>query len=86
MSTKQVVRANHQDQNNAAGCKDLINTNSSTMPFNCTSNDTDPVPPTQYNVQPNRVSKKPPPEPWSLPDFEPLHISCIFLRTATVMH
>ena len=44
------------------------------MPSNCTSNDIDLVQPTQYKVPLNRVAKKPPPEPWELPDFEPLHI------------
>ena len=44
------------------------------MPSHRTSNDIDLVQPTQYNVQPNRVAKKPPPEPWELPNFEPLHI------------
>jgi Transposase IS4 len=53
----------------------LINTLPSTMPSNRTSNDIDFVQPTQYNVQPNQVAKKPPPEPWELPDFEPLHIN-----------
>ena len=43
------------------------------MPFNYTFNNIDFVQPTQYNAQLNRVSKKPPPEPWPLPDFEPLH-------------
>jgi hypothetical protein len=40
------------------------------MPSNRTSNDIDLVQPTQYNVLPNRVAKKPPPEPWELPDFD----------------
>ena len=53
---------------------DLINTLPSTIPSHRTSNDIDLVQPTQYNVRPNRVAKKPPPEPWELPDFEPLHI------------
>src|ERR1700733_5097779 len=44
------------------------------MPSNRTSNDIDLVQPTQYKVPPNRVAKKPLPEPWELPDFEPLHI------------
>ena len=45
------------------------------MPSNRTSNDIDLVQPTQYKVLPNRVAKKPPPEPWELPDFEPLYIN-----------
>ena len=45
------------------------------MPSNRTSNDVDLVRPTQYNVQPNRVAKSPPPEPWLLPDLQRLHIS-----------
>ena len=44
------------------------------MPSKRTSNDIDLVQPTQYNVQPNRIAKEPPPEPWPLPDFEPFHI------------
>ena len=48
--------------------------------------DIDLAQPTQYSVQPNRVSKNPPPKPWPLPDFEPLHISYIFLSTAILMH
>ena len=44
------------------------------MPSNRTSKDIDFVQPTQYKVPPNRVAKKPPPEPWELPDFKPLHI------------
>ena len=44
------------------------------MPSNRTSNDIDPVQPTQYKVPPSRVAKKPPPKPWELPDFEPLRI------------
>ena len=44
----------------------LINTLPSTMPSNRTSNDIDFVQPTQYNVQPNQIAKKPPPEPWEL--------------------
>jgi len=42
-----------------------------TMPSSCTSNDIDLVQPTQCIVQPNRVLKRPPPESWLLPDFEP---------------
>ena len=42
------------------------------MPSNRTSNDIDLIQPTHYNVQPNRIAKKPPPEPWPLPDFTPL--------------
>ena len=45
------------------------------MPSNRTSNDIDLVQPTQYKVPPNRVAKKPPPEPWELPDFKPLYIN-----------
>ena len=48
---------------------DLINTILSTMPSNLTSNDIDIIQPTQYNVQPNRVAKNLPPEPWPLLDF-----------------
>ena len=40
-----------------------------------TSNDTDLVEPTQYQIDPNRKAKEPPPEPRSLPVFNPLHIS-----------
>ena len=42
------------------------------MPSNRTFNDIDLVQPTQYNVLLNRVAKKPPPEPWELPNFEPV--------------
>ena len=45
------------------------------MPSNRTSNNIDLVQLTQYNVQPNRVSKSPPPELWPLPDLQRLHIS-----------
>ena len=38
------------------------------MPSNRTSDDIDFVPPT-------RKAKKPPPQPWPLPYFEPLHIA-----------
>ena len=31
----------------------------------------DLVQPTQYDIQPNRVAKSPPPELWPLPDFTP---------------
>ena len=44
------------------------------MPSNRTSNDIDLVQLTQYNVPLNRVAKKPPPEPWELPNFKPLQI------------
>ena len=44
------------------------------MPSKRTSNDIYFVLPTQYNVQPNRIAKEPPPEPWPLPDFTPLNI------------
>ena len=44
------------------------------MPSNRTSNNIDLVQLTQYKVLLNRVAKKPPPKPWELPDFEPLHI------------
>ena len=54
---------------------DLINTILSTMPFNRTSNDIDLIQPTQYNVQPNRVAKSPPPEPRPLLDSTTLRIS-----------
>ena len=45
------------------------------MPSNRTSNDIDLIQPTQYKVPLNRVAKKPPPKPWELLDFEPLHIN-----------
>ena len=44
------------------------------MPSNRTSKDIDLVQPTQYKVLPTWVAKKPPPEPWELPNFKPLHI------------
>jgi hypothetical protein len=44
------------------------------MPSNRASNDLDLVQPTQYIVPPNWTAKKPPPKPWPLPKFEPLHI------------
>ena len=69
-----MVCAEHQDQNYAEAYIDLINTIQSTIPSNRTSNNIDLVQPTQYNVQPNRVAKNPPPEPWPLPDFVPLAI------------
>jgi len=47
----------------------------STMPSKRTSNDIDLVEPTQYRVNPNRKAKEPPPEPWPLPAFNPLHIN-----------
>ena len=52
------------------------------MPTNRTSNniDFDPptqysIPPTQYSIPPTRKAKGPPPQPWPLPSFEPLHIT-----------
>jgi hypothetical protein len=47
------------------------------MPSNRASNDLDLVQPTQYIVPPNRTAKKPPPKPWPLPKFEPLHIDAL---------
>ena len=44
------------------------------MASNRTSNEVDLVQPTQYKLPLNRVAKKPTPEPWELPDFEPLRI------------
>jgi hypothetical protein len=64
------------------GCIDFDQYKLLTIPSNYTSNNIE----TQYNVQPNRVSKKPPPGSWLLPDFKPLDISCIFLGTAILMH
>jgi hypothetical protein len=55
--TSRGIRSTH------AAYIDLINTILSTMPSNHTSNDIDLVQPTQYNIQPNRVAKTPPPEP-----------------------
>ena len=62
-STKQVVRAEHQDQNNAYRLYRFDQYKLSIMPSNCASNNIDFVQPTQYNVQLNRVLKEP---PWSL--------------------
>ena len=45
------------------------------MPSNCTFNNIDLIQPTCYNVQPNWIAKKSPPEPWPLPDFTPLVIN-----------
>ena len=45
------------------------------MPSNRARIDADPVQKTQYKVPPNMTAKKPPPEPWLLPEFEPLHIN-----------
>ena len=45
------------------------------MPSNRTSDDIDFVPPTQYLIPPTRKAKQPPPQPWLLPNFEPLHIA-----------
>jgi len=45
------------------------------MPTNRTSNDIDFVLPTQYSIPPTRKAKEPPPQPWPLPSFEPLHIA-----------
>jgi hypothetical protein len=53
---------------------DSSNRFSSTMPSKRTSNDIDLVEPTQYRVNPNRKAKEPPPRPWPLPAFNPLHI------------
>jgi hypothetical protein len=39
-----------------------------------TSNDADLVQPEQYIVPKNKRAKIPPPEPWPLPDFNPLPI------------
>jgi hypothetical protein len=44
------------------------------MPSNRAKIDADLVPKTQYNVPPNKTAKKPPPKPWPLPKFKPLHI------------
>jgi hypothetical protein len=44
------------------------------MLTNRTSDDIDFVPPTQYSIPPTRKAKEPPPQPWPLPSFEPLHI------------
>ena len=49
----------------------------STMPYKRTSDDIDLVRPTQYRVNPNRKVKEPPPQPWPLPAFNPLHILLI---------
>jgi len=39
-----------------------------------TSNDADLVQPEQYIIPKNKRAKIPPPEPWPLPDFNPLPI------------
>ena len=39
------------------------------------SNDIDFVEPPKYDVLPSWKAKRRPPEPWPLPDFEPLHIN-----------
>jgi hypothetical protein len=44
------------------------------MPSNRARIDADLVQKTQYKVPPNKTAKKPPPKPWPLPKFEPLHI------------
>ena len=44
------------------------------MPRNRARIDADLVQKTQYNVPPNKTAKTPPPKPWPLPHFEPLHI------------
>ena len=44
------------------------------MPSNRSKIDIDLVQPTQYNVRPNWIAKKPCPKPWPLPKFEPLYI------------
>ena len=44
------------------------------MPSNRARIDADLVQKTQYKVPPNKTAKKPPPKPWPLPEFEPLHI------------
>ena len=45
------------------------------MPRNRARIDADLVQKTQYNVPPNKTAKTPPPKPWPLPHFEPLHIN-----------
>ena len=50
---------------------ELINTIPSTMPSNRASNDICLVRPTQYYAQPNRVTKNPQLELWTLPEFKP---------------
>ena len=45
------------------------------MPRNRARIDTDLVQKTQYNVPPNKTAKTPPPKPWPLPHFKPLHIN-----------
>ena len=40
-----------------------------------TSNDADLVQPTQYIVPKHKKAKEHPPEPWPLPEFDPLPIS-----------
>ena len=45
------------------------------MPSNRARIDADLVKPTQYNIRPDRKAKDPPPKPWPLPEFKPLHIN-----------
>ena len=45
------------------------------MSFNRARINIDLVQPTKYNILPNRTAKKPPPKPWPLPKFKPLHIN-----------
>ena len=48
----------------------------------CTSNDADPVKPDQYIVLKHKKAKIPPPEPWPLPDFNPLPINTLYTNGA----
>ena len=47
------------------------------MPSKRTSDDIDLIEPTQYRADPNRKVKEPPPQPWPLPAFSPLHVLLI---------
>jgi len=44
------------------------------MPSNHARIDADLVRKTQYKVPQNKTAKIPPPKPWPLPEFEPIHI------------
>lgn len=52
---------------------DLMNKFLLTVPSKRTSNNPNLVEPTQYNIQPNRITRKPPLKPWPLPDFNPFY-------------
>jgi hypothetical protein len=46
------------------------------------SNDADLIQPDYYVIPKNKKAKIPPPEPWPLPEFNPLPINLLFTNSA----